>query len=729
MDEVLANEAIRILGPGIEGAARYGLQRLWNLVRGRSTRPPSDSAGLIAHVAQRARDDAAFFTDLAQEVVAIESAGALSAVAPMLFVDRDEVRAQVARPGFWLIAGPYRIGKTTLVQQVAYDLRDQVNGYANVDLDRYRSGAALRVVEVQQEVLRQLGVPQIEEPTPPVVAEQYQHGLTFRRFVLVLDNVSGAKEATDLVHNWPNAVVLVTTRMLGQDMRAWSPSPPITLGGLDPEGARQLLINRCGEQLVADEPDAVVELIRICDALPDVLVQVAAGLSRRRGEPGVVAAMVGRLASEPDSVAVLEASERRSVAELTPRAAAGLALLAHHPGLDISYPGAAAYLGGSGEAVIDELLDAALVFAEPDARLRMVWLARRRATTAGGDDESKAAAFDRYLRWFRDLAGAADRDMDAPGVTDADRARDGRLRRYPMPPAIPRPAAESRPVDRLQAEAHVVVDLLREAHHRGRHVEVVQVCGGLEALSTLRGHHWVCHAANEWGLASAKALGWTAAVVRLHTNQGRILTQLGLFDRADRELRAAEDLLPGLDDPQLESSVLEPRARWAQERQTDRAHRDLRAAESGMRRAVEIDRRIGDGRALAIHLRMLANILVEDGRAGEALALLGGVTAQAGDDRNAARLHLVRAKAHEALAETEAATAELRQARELTTRSAATQYEMELADVEARVALRTGDVDTARAWWSEIAFQYFQAGLRARAESYAAKLTTLPPPR
>src|SRR5882724_12634434 len=146
MDEVLANEAIRILGPGIEGAARYGLQRLWNLVRGRSTRPPSDSAGLIAHVAQRARDDAAFFTDLAQEVVAIESAGALSAVAPMLFVDRDEVRAQVARPGFWLIAGPYRIGKTTLVQQVAYDLRDQVNGYANVDLDRYRSGAALRVV-------------------------------------------------------------------------------------------------------------------------------------------------------------------------------------------------------------------------------------------------------------------------------------------------------------------------------------------------------------------------------------------------------------------------------------------------------------------------------------------------------------------------------------------------------------------------------------------------------
>jgi hypothetical protein len=209
-------------------------------------------------------------------------------------------------------------------------------------------------------------------------------------------------------------------------------------------------------------------------------------------------------------------------------------------------------------------------------------------------------------------------------------------------------------------------------------------------------------------------------VARLHALQGRIHTLVGSFDEAEAALARAEALLMGLVDRQLESSLLEFRSRLAQERG------EMVAAESAMRRAFALDREIGDGRAAGLHHRMLANLLAEAGRGREALALLDGRSAADGDDRNAGRLHLVRAKAYLAAGDGAPAVGELRLAREDFRRSGAHLYEDELTEVEARAARLGGDVDGARARWGWLADRYIRAGHR-RSAYYLDQLTSLPP--
>ncbi|WP_189329021.1 NB-ARC domain-containing protein [Actinoplanes ianthinogenes] len=714
MIEVLASEAVRVMAPSVAGAASGGARRLLALLTNRGERLPADPAGRVAFILRRAREDETFAAELAQELVAVDSVDAVAVVAPALFADREEVRARLAAPGVRLIGGAHGTGKTALAWQVVHDLRESINAYAVVDLDEYRDGAVLRVTEVRQEVLRQLGVPQVDD-TAPIVADQYRRALRHRRFALVLDNVAGAAEAEALVHPWEHATVLVTTRVLTQDLRVWHPGRPEVLGAVDPDGAELILASRCGPEMLAAEPDAVRELIRRCDGIPSILGQAGAWLARRQGKPGAVAEMVARLRGAGEVGTLFDDSVRLSVAELDAGTAADLVTLAGHPGTDISDAGVAALLGRPADDLVDRLLDAALLVRGPHGRLSLLWSVRRHLRPAGDD-----AAFARYLRWFRDLAGAADLAMDPAGVTD--RAREGRLRRYPAPEPAAWPFPHLRPVDWLQGEAHLVPDLLREAHHRGYHVEVLQLCGAMEALLTLRGHHWLCLEANAWGIAGAEALGLPLAAARLHALQGRIHVLLGQLDRADAELSAAESLVPDDADRQLTSSLLEFRARWAQERARLGATGELASAESMLRRAVTIDRALDDRRGLGLHLRMLANVLVEASRAGEALALLDGAAAPAGDARNAARIHLVRAKAWLSLGAAAEATGELDRARGLTTDSGATQYELELADLRGWAAHLTGDTEAARKWWGWVAYQYF-LGEHPRAREFADRLS------
>ncbi|MEV0902843.1 NB-ARC domain-containing protein [Actinoplanes sp. NPDC049802] len=711
MLEVLAAEAVRVMTPGVAAATGYGARRILRLVRGRSSRPPSDRAALQAWILRQAREDETFAAQLAQELVAVDTVDAIAVLAPAMFADRAEIRERIQGPGLWVIAGARGSGKTALARQVAYDLRDRVNACAEVDLDGFRDGESLRLIEVQQAVLRQLGVPHVDD-TAPVVGDQYRRALRHRKFTLVLDNVIGEGEANALAHPWEHATVLVTTRVLGQDLRVWNTGDTIVLAGVDDDGAREILAARCGEAMLAAEPRATRELIRLCDGLPTVLAQAGARLARRHGRPDAVAELAEQLTGAQGPL--VDDLIRRSVAELP---VDGLEFVVGHPGTDITDAGVSALLGRPGDDLVDALIDAALMFRGPGGRLSLLWSVRRSVTA---DD----TGFLRFLGWFRDMAGAADLAMDPAGVTD--RARHGRLRRYPAPPELPWPERRLRPADWLQNEAHIVLDLLREAHHRGHHVEVVQICGALEALLTVRGHHLVCLAANEWGIASAEALGWRPAAARLHALQGRIQMLLGHLDRADVSLSTAEALVAPLGDRQLESSILEFRSRWAQESARAGAAGQLALAETGLRTAVAIDRELGDGRALGLHLRMLANVLVDAGRGGEVLALLADATAPAGDTRNLARLHLVRARAHLALRDAAAAAEDLRRARELTTGSGATQYELELADLRAQVALAYGDVEQARRWWGWVAYRYFLAE-HPRQREFTDRLSGLPP--
>lgn len=722
----VAGEAAKTVTASATGVVIAGASGLWRLLHRRRKALPTDPAELAETIAAMARQDPDFATELAEQLAGLGEQGSDEAgpgVPPpgVAFFDRDEVREQLGRPGVRLVVGAVGVGKTALVTQVARDTADQFpDGYAYVDLDDFRDGEALRTGEVKRAVLRQLGVEPIE-PAEPELDEQYLRALLRRRFVLVVENALGAAEVRPVALPWPASLVLVTARKLTDDLRMWCPSPPpVVLHGLDEAGAWELLAGRCGTQALEAEPEDTAELLRLCDRFPFAVLQAGVQVSRRSGQPGAVAAVVARVRAGGGVQGVVRRCLAATLAELPEYVVDGLVLLSSHPGEAFTDESATAMLGRPAAPVLDELADACLVMAGPRGRIRLPGLVRRYATELAHPREVDLdGAFDRVLRYYRDRAVAA------------DLATGDRLRVYPPVSPVgsvlagwPTPGSE--PVDWLEGEAGTIADLIASAHARGRHAEVTQLCGALEVLLTNRGYHWLVTAAHEWGIRSARRLADVPLTARLYAVQARVFTLLHLFDRARAALDEATRLLAGVDHPRLESSVLEVRARLAEEQAEYAETPDYGPAVAALRGCLELDRRARVRRPLGLHRRMLANVLVKAGQPGEALTLLDEAAADTADVRNQARVHTVRAKALAALGALVPAAAEIALARAGGIAARATQYELELADVEADIAARAGDVATARARWGWIAQAYHDAGHRGL-YLYLAKLNRLPP--
>jgi hypothetical protein len=705
--DVVASEAAKTVTASVSGVFVSGAGKMVQALARRIGRLPDDPVALRELIVEVGRADPAFAAEVMAALAAVDGIETdLAVLPPAHFVDRDQVRELLGRPGVHLVAGAHGVGKTSLVAQVARDVAAGFDGgHAYVDLNRLRAGEALPVATVQAAVLRQLGI-DVPDPAPAVLAEQYLRALAHRRCVLIFDNVLGAAEAEELVLPWPASLTLVTTRRLTEDLRAWAPGPPIILQGLDDAGAWRLLDGRCPGMLAA-EPDAARQLLALCDNLPFALMQAGGRIVRRRGEPGAVAAVLAELRESGSVDGLIRACIDRSVRELPSAAVADLAALAAQPLAELSQSAAAAVCGHR----VDDLVDAGLVSHLPTGRLHLPHLVR--GYVSASLDDPGGGPFDRLLAFYRDHAVAA------------DLAGGDRLRRYPVPPGLRWQPAHIRPLDWLETEAPAIAELIAQAYHRRRFVEIGQLCGSLEPLLTSRGHHWLVAGANEWGVLAARALADPALEARLHGIQGRILTQLGLLDRADAALATATRLLAGVDDPHLLSSTTEFQARAAEERG------DLATASALFERCIALDATHRLERAAGLHHRMLANVLIKAGRPAEALDALATASAHTsgGDERNEGRVRTVAARAYLALGDLGTAAAELAEARHLVARAGATRYEIELTDLDGDLAWRRGELDRARAAWSWIAEIYWRAG-NPRFDRYLGKLSALPrPPR
>lgn len=704
--DVVAAEAAKTVTAGVSGVVVAGAGDVLRALRRRLGSLPNDPVQLRDAIVAAGERDPQFAAEVSVALAVVAGAVTESGMLPPArFLDRDAAREELAEPGAHLVAGVHGVGKTALVLQISHEVADQFpGGRVYLDLDAFRVGDALPVSEVQAAVLRQLGVPPADA-APAVLAEQYLRALVHRRCVLVLDNVLGAAELSVLVQAWPASLVLVTTRRLTDDLRAWSPMPPVILHGLDEPGAWELLDQRCPGMLAA-EPAAARELLGLCDRIPFALTQVAVRLARRRGVLGAVAAVRDELASSDDPGEVIVRCLSQTVGELPDATVDDLVVLAGQPVADFSQEAAAAALGRSA----DRLIDAGLLVADDRGRLRLPGLIRDHALRMRpGRPVDLDSSFDRLLFFCRDRAVAA------------DLAGGDRLRRYQIPAGVGWNPSWGAPLDWLEAELPTIVAVISRAYHVGRQVEVGQLCGALEPLLTSRGHHWRISGANEWGIRAAQALGDRVLEARIHAAQGRLFTQLQLLDRAEESLAHAERLLAQLDDPHLDSSVREFRGRLAE------TQGDYGAAEQAFRYCLAIDEGQQLTRAAGIHRRMLANVLVRLGRASEALPLLAAAFALTTDVRNAARIQTVAARAQLALGDLTGARTAIEQARRLTTEAAATQYEVELADLEAELAWRSGDPEAARARWGWIAQRYWNVN-DPRFDLYLSKLTVLPPP-
>ena len=730
MWEVLATEAAKTVTATMSGVLITGAGTVLRLLRRRRPTLPDDPQELAALIATMGERDPAFVSEIAEAMAAAGSGTNERSISPAIlpppwFVDRDSARAHVAEPGVWVIAGAYGVGKTALALRVLQDVAERFpSGHAYIDLDDYRDGDCLRLGDVMVSVLRQLGV-DVASAALPELTEQYLRALVYRRFVLILDNVLGAAEARSLAQPWPASLVLVTTRMLGDDLRMWSPTEPVILNGLDESGAWQLLERRCGrygQGMLAAEPRAAVALLELCDRMPYAIAQVGVWLSRRAGEPGVVSAMLEEFRHETGADGVIYRCVSQTVAELSPATTKALIILAAHPGDAFSYATAEAMVGRPVRDTLDELTDACLVTRTPQGKLRLHHLVRayalrlrsNRERDREPDQEPDQEPEERLLRYVRDAAVAADLAMDIPGRQ--------RLRRYEVPVGLTWPplrvTPQTRPIDWLDAEVGLIADLAERAYHQRHYREVCQLCGALEVVLTHRGRHWLIEGANRWGILAARELGQPALEARLHGIQGRIYTQLHQLPLAGQALDTAFQLLAGVDDPRLRSSTLEFQARWYEE------SGDLAGAVDRFRECLIIDERPDLVRGRGLHQRMLANVLIKAGRAGEAIAILAQAATNTSDPRNLARVLMVSARAHAAMGDAGRANAELGQARDLVVRTGSTQYDLELADIEAQIALLTGNIEAAKARWGWIAQMYCNVG-HPKFDEYLVRLNQL----
>jgi len=703
--EVVAQEAAKAVAAGAGGVAVAGAGGIMRALLRRLGALPSDPDALRRAILSAGQRDPAFAAEIAGELAAVTGTGAqLVFLPPSAFFDRVTARAELTGPGTYVIAGAHGMGKTALVLQVCHDVAAEFpGGVAYVDLDGFRAGESLQVAEVQAAVLRQLGAP-VGGEVAAELAEQYLRALVHRRFVLVLENAVGVAELAALVQPWPASLVLVTTRRLTDDFWAWAQSPPVILHGLDEQGARDLLDQRCPGALAA-EPAAAEELLELCDRMPFAILQAGVLLARRRGAPGAVAAVHAELAGSGDPGELIVRCLSQTVSALSAATVDDLIGLAAQPVAELSNEAVAAALGHRA----DELIDAGLVVADR-GRIRLPRLVRDHALRLrDGRTTDAEAVLDRLLGFYRDNAVAA------------DLAGGNRLRRYPIPPGLTWTRPQQAPLNWLEAEAPAIAAVVPRAFHAGRYVEVTQLCGALEPLLTSRGHHWLIANVNEWGIRAAQALGDTVVLARIHASQGRIFTQLHLLERAAASLAEAERLLATVDDAHLHSSVLEFRGSLAE------ASKDYDAAAEAFRRCLSIDEQHRLERGSGLHHRMLANVLVRLGRPDEALQALARAAELTTDVRNDARVHTVAARAYLAQGDLPRAAAEVAEARRLAAVAGARRYEIEFADIEADLAWRRGDVEAARARWGWIAQGYWNSGDR-RFDDYLAKLNLLPPP-
>ncbi|MFI5841996.1 hypothetical protein ACIA8K_20015 [Catenuloplanes sp. NPDC051500] len=707
---ILASEAARTIAAAALGASVSGAGRLIALLRSRvpllsrradgSSRAAGGTAsaadpqavpdvpdvpGLTAEIARAIARDPALAAEVA---AALPTAGDGVAGAPVppaiAFHDRAGVRARLGVPGTWIVGGAPGAGKTALLWRVAADAAPDAFAYLDLDRDALRLGDQLDLDAARHEILRQLGLPG---------GADYRRVLARGRYTLLLDNARGEAEVAPLIEVSPAARVVVSTRRLGDDFRRSRPQAIVPLGGLDPDGAWEMLAARVDPAMLAAEPEPARRLLDACDRMPYGIQQIAARLSRRPGEPGALAAELDALHTDD----FLDLMVSRALGELSQTARDGLALLTRHPGDGFTRAAASAMLGPLTDPTLTELDDLSLLDRAPDGRLRLLSLVRRRPNLLPAPTEPDAdAALLRLLAHHVTLGVAADVALTRPD----------RLRPYPVPADVRWPLAIT-PLDWLAGSAGALFALTAQALHRGRHDDVLRLCGTLEVLLLHRGCHERCDEAFAHGVTSAVALGDPLAQARFTALRGRVALLRGRWALAADLLDSAHNLLAaareaGSDTTRFDSSLAEFRARLAEEQG------DLAGAAALLRAALSADRAADWSYSRGIHARMLANVLVKAGLPAEALAAADEAAAHTSDRRNAGRVHTVRAKTLLALDRLDEAVAALTAARAAA--SGTTQYQPELDEIDGDLAFAAGNLTTARLCWSRVIDRALKTG-------------------
>ncbi|GAA3084131.1 AfsR/SARP family transcriptional regulator [Streptosporangium carneum] len=518
------------------------------------------------------------------------------------------------------LAGTAGVGKTALAVHWAHQVRHRFpDGQLYVNLRGFDpSGSMMDPAEALRGFLDALQVtPQRIPIGVDAQSALYRSLLAGRRILIVLDNARNADQVRPLLPGAPGCLALVTSRNQLAGLVA-DGALPLTLDLLTPVEARELLTLRLGADRIADEPQAVEEIISRCAHLPLALAVVAARAAAHLRFP--LHALATELGDVQNRLDVLTggdaATDVRAVLSwsyrtLAPQAALLFRLLALHPGPDISASATASLAGlprRQVQSLLAELTRANLIVEHVPGRYAFHDLLRAYAAEqahATDTDQQRRAAIHRTLDHYLHTAYAAALLLHA--------CRDA----IPLAPLGAGVTPERLP-DHRQAltwfttEHAVLLAAVEHASDAGFDTHTWQLAWTLTDFLDRQGHWHDWIAAQRAAVTSGRRLSDPATEAGAHQQSGHAHIQLGRFDEARAHLQDALALFrlagekPGQAQTHYSFAVLSER----QGRHTEALHH--------ARRCLEL-------------------FDAADHRHGKALALstLGWLQAQLGDHRRA----------------------------------------------------------------------------------------------
>ncbi|MER5184608.1 BTAD domain-containing putative transcriptional regulator [Streptomyces sp. NPDC002896] len=313
------------------------------------------------------------------------------------------------------LAGIGGVGKTTLAVHVAHAARGSFpDGQLYVDLQ----GAGPRPAEPETVLgafLRALGT--ADSAIPDSLEERsalYRSVLDGRRVLVLLDNARDAAQVRPLLPGTEGCAALVTARVRMVDLAG---AHLVDLDVMSPEEALQLFTKIVGEERVASEREAALDVVAACGFLPLAIRIAASRLASRR--TWTVSVLAAKLADERRRLDELQAGDLAVKAtfelgygQLEPAQARAFRLLGLADGPDISLAAAAAVLDlpvEDTEDLLESLVDTSLLESAAPGRYRYHDLVRLYARACAERDEQppseRDAAMSRLLDFY--LATAA----------------------------------------------------------------------------------------------------------------------------------------------------------------------------------------------------------------------------------------------------------------------------------------------------------------------------------
>jgi tetratricopeptide (TPR) repeat protein len=319
---------------------------------------------------------------------------------------------------------------------------------------------------------------------------------------------------------------------------------PLTLDPLTLHEARDMLQQRLGKRRVAEEPDAVDDIVDGCSRLPLALAIAAARAALQPRLPlGVLA---GELRDSRDALSALDggdaAADVRAVfswsyRQLSPAAGRLFRLLGLHPGPDVTAAAAvsvAALPLPRVRELLGELTRANLVVEHVPGRYTNHDLLHAYAAEQAhaGDDDERRAATVRMLDHYLHTAYAANR------LTEP--ARDPITVAPPQPGVRPEHLPSHDSVRAwLDAEYRVLVRLIASATATGYDTHAWRLAWTLSNYLAARGVWEDYTAIQRLALEAGERLDDPAVQIRAHCNLASVHTWLDRFDPASDHLRRA----------------------------------------------------------------------------------------------------------------------------------------------------------------------------------------------